>query len=224
MRNRFQWSLNRLVICDIFFILVFAGMQVLLKVGLLATSVQWLDIETDRSLPECFGYAKWVLCILCLGLAGWRHRDVALAIGSLIFLGMLWDDAISVHERAGFILVENLDLAPDFGLKADGIGQILAFATMASLAALGVGLGCSFGNPFGRAILIRFSTIFAALILVGVGGDALHEASMLRFRGNIGAVLNLILAVIEDGGELILGSVSAALAAAVVGLPARRRS
>jgi hypothetical protein len=213
------YLLRRLIGIDLLFIGAFSGAFVLHLVGLTAAVSPLFNFDIDLSLPGFFGFAKWAFCIACLMVAALNQKDWALFACGLIFVGILYDDANMVHERAGLILAGKLGLLSSLGLKAEDVGQLLAFATMAVLAAMLAGLGFAAGKPFGRSILLRFLVLFGGLIPVGVGVDAVHGIAANQLTDPAFEPLKLLLIIIEDGGELILGSACAAFSLGTARVP-----
>lgn len=217
----FHWLSKRLFCVDFLLILTFSLMLTAVAFGVISAPIDWLDLGYDWALPERFGYAKWTVCILCFGIAAWKQRDFALLTGAVVYAGILFDDARRIHERAGILIEDALKLEQDYGILAKSFSQMLAFATMGFLAALVLVLGFALGGKFGRAVLIRCLAPFGGLIILSVFVDAFHDAVTAMNPGTDWVPVDPFLTVLEDGGELFVGSLCVAFAVAIARLPGR---
>lgn len=213
---RVRWLLSRLLWLDLALV---AGY--LLGLGLYWLEVTpriiyALDIGSDRTLAEWANYLKWATCLALLW-RGWRLRREPVLLACLpLFLGILIDDAFQYHESRGPVYKDLLGLQPLWGLAATGVGQLIAFGLMGLVSALILGAGFAASAPSGRAIGLRFLALFAALILVGVGVDALHEAVAAASHLRYGGLPGIALTIVEEGGELVLASLAVAYCAGLV--------
>lgn len=173
----------------------------------------YFSLEADRGIAEYFQYLKQAGIIVCLFL-GWRWtRLPSFLVWSVFFAFMLYDDSQSVHERVGEWLAAAWALPALFGLRPQDLGEIL-FACFVALATLGA-LAVTLSREHASAIVysINVALLLVLLAVFGVVVDALHV--MAYFAESR---WSWVLAVVEDGGELLVTSAIAVYACALAGL------
>jgi hypothetical protein len=168
----------------------------------------WMfSIEQDRSLGELFQYLKQCLLTLCLALAFARSRRGVFAGWAVLFGFLLLDDMLEFHERFGRLVGPQLGLPTLFGLRPDDYGE-LVYAALLGLAALGfVTTTLRHGDAVTREVSADMMCLLALLAFFAVFFDALH--TMAYF--SVPAVADAV-ALLEDGGEMLVMSVIAAYA------------
>jgi hypothetical protein len=164
-----------------------------------------LDISEDHGLPESFNYAKWFVIVTCLAATFRRTRVPLFASLATIFLLLLLDDSLRIHEQVGDRLA-NLT-------GWDQLGELIAFIGlgMISLAILVPGL---WNLP--RAVwpqAVRFIGVLLGLAVCGVVIDFAH-ASIDLLGLPMGRLSDRVLGLVEDGGEMLLASLATAYAVA----------
>jgi len=217
-RARFLWLLRCLLIMDGLLLAGYVGAVALFWLGVTPRILYMLDIGSDRTLAEWANYLKWLACLILLWRAWRLHRAPVLLACLPVFLGILIDDAFQYHESRGVVYERLLQLQPHWGLHASGVGQLIAFGLMGAVCALILGIGYAASDAAGRAIGLRFLAVFAALILVGVAVDALHEAVGALLPWRYGGLPGIALTLLEEGGELVLASLAAAFCAGLAGI------
>lgn len=159
------------------------------------------NVATERGFGEVYQYIKlfWIAGWLVL-LSRRRSHALALLVWAVVFLVALADDAMQLHERAGWWVRQNLAPTPRFGLRPEDLGEI-GFAAVVGGLLLGlVMVGHLLSDRWTRQISWRLLVLLAALAFFGVVADAVHVAI---FPGDL-------FALVEDGGEMLV--VTAALA------------
>lgn len=159
----------------------------------------WIALDADRGgYPERFGYAKLLFSAgACLILHRWTKQPTYLG-WSFALLVAFTDDAFMLHERIGGELADRLALAPSFGLRAQDLGELLAWAIlgMPVLTALVWTHRRSAGEAQ-RDSRILASMVFA-LAFFGVVMDMVH-VTVTSFAERIAGT-------IEGAGELAVPS------------------
>lgn len=219
-KARFFWLLRRLLIMDGLLLAGYGVAVLLFWAGATSRIVYMLDIGSDRTLAEWANYLKWAACLFYL-IQAWTARREPILLACLpVFLGILIDDAFQYHESRGVVYERLLALQPHWGLHASGVGQLIAFALMGLVSLLILGIGYATSAAAGRAIGRRFLVLFAALIVVGVAVDALHEAVGAHMPWRYGGLPGILLTVLEEGGELVLASLAMAFSAGLAAVRA----
>jgi hypothetical protein len=165
------------------------------------------SLETDRGLAEFYQYLKQFWIALCLGASFLQRRHLALLCWAALFAFLLVDDALQIHERAGVWLGGRLGLPALAGLRPDDLGEVLVAGGVA--AGLLVGLAATLWRETGsiREVSRELFLLTCALAAFGVVIDALH--TIVFFRA---PAFEEALAIVEDGGELVVVSAIAAYA------------
>jgi hypothetical protein len=128
-----------------------------------------------------------------------------------VFGVVLLDDAMEIHEDLGKHLVGVLDLRPMLGVRSRDVGEVITWAMMGVIVLPFVLAGFAFSKRThvanGLALLIPFGALVFFAVVVD---QAFHIYRDLFFGADI------ILATLEDGGEMIAVSLECALAAVLV--------
>jgi hypothetical protein len=156
------------------------------------------SLEQDRGYAEYFQYTKLYWLILLSAALAVRRRALIYLAWLAVFGYLLVDDAFSVHEQSGAALANSLELTPALGLRAADFGELLVMAIAASAMAALLALGYWRSAAAGRAP-VRLLALLAGFAAAAVPVDMVHSV----FRD---APLGDVLAVIEDGGEMLVVS------------------
>ncbi len=168
--------------------------------------IKWVDnplfyISRDLGYAEIYQYIKefWIILLLLM-IAKDKRRIVYLA-WSILFLYILLDDSLKIHETFGNYLVNYFDIQPGFGLRAKDFGELGTSFLFGGLLFLFLGWSYFKSDKKDKTISNHLFLLFMILIFFGVFidmiGIILHGTS----------VLNHFIILIEDGGEMIIMSV-----------------
>ena len=162
----------------------------------LLPSDRW-SIARDHGYAEIFQYLKYVAICLALGNLYLRSRLRVLLGWLAVFAFLLLDDAGRMHERFGLLFAAWTHL-PDIGeLRGRDIGELI-FALLAGLVVLPLVIfGWLRGAATARTVSIDLALFLIALAGCGVGADLIHR--MLSLTS-----MDLFAGVIEDGGEMLV--------------------
>lgn len=157
-----------------------------------------LDLGVDRGYGEFFQYVMTLWTVLLLAALGFRRRASVFFAWALAasYLGM--DDALSLHERAGFAFAA---WAPHWGGAAVHVGELLWLGAVGLVLFSAVAVTHLRASRDDRAVSGVLVLLFAVLTFFGVAIDAIHH---LLFPDPIFDVLGT---TIEDGGEILVMSV-----------------
>lgn len=215
--NRGTWQITAsflitLLTIDLIFVIVHVLRILLTEQGPGESSLledSRLSLGADRGYGEWYGYAKLIFCVVALVILTIRRAGPAYAAWALVLLIVLIDDSLLLHETFGGEIAKRLNLAPAFGLRAQDLGELLAWAIV-SLALLVVLVTMHRRSSLD---VRRDSRGLAVLIVVlGFFGVAVD---MLQIEATGAGWLSHLAGLVEDGGELVVISM---LAAFVVGL------
>lgn len=162
------------------------------------------SLEKDRGYPEIYQYIKafWIVILLVLVLS--KTRLIGYAAWSLLFLYLLLDDALGIHESFGHYIAVEMAFSPAIGLRARDFGELAVSAIAATLFLIPLALFYVRGSGAFRTASEHLLLLLVALAFFGVIVDMLHVAVQLGWK------VQFLLGVVEDGGEMIVMSIMAA--------------
>jgi len=213
-QDRLLWyGLIAILAVDLGFSLWFAVTRLLYNTEINQSlyELRFLRIDADGGWPEWFSYAKTVLLILLVGRLALSTRQLIYFSLVVVFGIVLIDDSLEIHETFGKRLVGILDLHPMLGVRARDVGEVITWALLGAITFPLVLAGLVWSKRThvanGLALLLPF---WALLFFAIVVDQAFHIWRNAFFGADI------LLATLEDGGEMIAISVACALAAALV--------
>jgi len=157
------------------------------------------SIGQDRGYGEFFQYTKELWVAILLFLLGLRKRKFLYIIFAFLFLYFLIDDALEVHERFGAFLSDFLNFQPNLGLRAIDFGELAVSIFFGALFFIAIGITHHQSDSFARTVSKYLIILIVLLALFGVVMDML-EIIVEH------AVVNPILVMIEEGGEMLVMS------------------
>lgn len=196
----------------LFFILLVCGdlVFIAIHVGHITTPAlrgAHYSLETDGGLAEFYQYMKQFWLTLCLATAYFQRRELPFLCWSGLFGFLLLDDALQIHERAGRWLGQALGLPAVFGLRPDDLGELIVAGVVGGvlLVTLAVTQWRHRGPSWraSRDLLI----LTGALASCGVLLDTVHVVAYFRLPA-----FSTFLALLEDGGEMLIVSALTAYA------------
>lgn len=208
-----RWLLAFLVI-DLLLIADNVVLAVLSKLGVIDGVPQAFKVAGDRSVPESFNYVKWTISAFML-LLTWRGtgRVLYLALAA-VFAVMLADDLLMIHEQVGAILSGWTTIRLGPGLRTQDTGELAVFGIIAAICVMILAVPFRRSDGPDRWFATRYAMIFAALVVVAVLMDAVHQAVAGWMTGPLTPYADFALALAEDGGEMFVASAAAALSIA----------
>lgn len=170
------------------------------------------DIDRDRKYPEMFLYGKEALIVLLMAMAAVRNRSPAVRnrsllylCWSLLFLYLLLDDSLMIHETLGVVVAQEIGYSSWLGLSPADFGELSVWAFFGVPPVLAIAIlqiffcrGCR-SAEWSQYLLITLG----ALVLTGGVLDMLHQAFLQDHP-----LLERLLRVAEDGGEMAVWSVT----------------
>jgi hypothetical protein len=201
--NLESWS-NRLLYLLIATDLLFIALHIIYKTTELISDTSF-SLSTDRGYPEIFQCVKayWI-ALLFLLLAIKKQTFLYLA-WSLLFVYLLLDDFMEIHETGGDSISKQFDFPSLFNLRPEDLGE-LAISIVASLFfLLLIAIGYRFSDSMGRQSSRYMIGMLFMLAFFGIVMDMLHIMS----RSLSIEILEDFIALVEDGGEHLVMSVIA---------------
>ncbi|WP_116083093.1 hypothetical protein [Tropicimonas sp. IMCC34011] len=169
-----------------------------------------LDIEKQDSIASSYIYAKWLAAAVALLIAAKRGAGEMTRSFGYIFLIILFDDSLELHERVGEWLATGLGVPALPGLRVEDSGELMIWALWGVIAALLLFRGWRRDGPEGRRFGLILTGLIGLLAVFGILGDMAH---VMAARGGMDdSAAAIILAAVEDGGELLVASLMVAFA------------
>lgn len=172
----------------------------------------------QASHPEQFQYLKWLASTLLCAWAFVRRRDALYLAWAALFLYLLLDDALEIHEALGAVVAEALERGPAYGLRGKDYGEI-AVSLGAATALLGFIALCYWRSrdQSARALTLALLPWLVVLAICGVGVDVAKRVMRVFYDAEWAT---MIADVLEDGGEMVAASFLTATVARAVLLSA----
>lgn len=186
-------------------VLLLVGDLVYVAIHLVATGTTLLDsplatLDVDRGYAEFFQYLKLLWACLLLACVGLRSRRWQYLAWVALFGYLLADDSLSLHENLGVVLADRLALTDAIGLRAIDFGELLVSAAAGVVLAVSLGLAYARGGDEFRRSSRDLFALLLALVFFGVVVDMAHIAV------DPAGWLDNALVILEDGGEMVVGS------------------
>lgn len=194
---------------DVAFILVHIGGWATFRLGLTGDVAFVLRISEDRSIPEMFNYVKWLAIVVALTKVAIRDRWIVPMGWAAVFLMLLLDDSLQLHETVGILIADTLELQDDTLLEAGDSGELIYAMVMGGLVALLAVSSLVRSDPRSRQLSLTYSLVIVAFGFFSVVVDALHRGIINAFPDY--GLLQDIAAVLEEGGEMFVASAAAAI-------------
>lgn len=212
----FRALLLTLLAIDFAFILVNVLAVLAVDVSLLDHMPIWLKITEDRQPPEDFNYLKWLVIAVALVWMAIRDRWLAPLLWAVVFTMILTDDAFQMHENLGNVIAGLLGIPDNTLVYGKDFGELIVFGTIGAIT-LAIALFLITRKDLAsRQLNKSYLYIVLALGFFGVGIDALHSiiVHLTGFSG-IATMLQQFFGMVEDGGEMLVGSFAVAFTLAL---------
>jgi len=155
------------------------------------------SIEKDWGYSEIFQYIKEYWVIILLVILSIKNKHIIYFSWTLLFIYLLLDDSLQIHENFGSYLVTYFDIQPMFDLRAQDLGELLVTAFSASFLFSFIAISTFFSSNKERILSLHIFILVFLLAFFGVIVDMLHEAV---------PCCTSMWALMEDGGEMIIMS------------------
>lgn len=154
-------------------------------------------LTRDRSYSEVFQYIKefWIACLFLL--IALRTRAIIYVAWSLIFLYLLADDSLGLHESVGGLLVRFFEIPRAFGLRGQDFGELLVTAIAAGILFSFLFIAYYFASQVSRKNTHYLLALVAGIGFFGVFVDMVHQIVPWG---------KSLFGLIEDGGEMVIMS------------------
>ncbi len=161
-------------------------------------SNSFFSIEKDLGYAEIYQYIKiyWIILLL-LCIVAKRKRMIYFA-WLLLFLYLLIDDMLRVHEKLGRHLVSYFEYQPAFGLRAQDFGELSVSIFFGALLFTFLAIAYFQSDNKGKERSKHLLALIVLLAVFGIAMDMIH--SMASWGRDLWGL-------IEDGGEMLVISI-----------------
>lgn len=175
-----------------------------------ASSITYLQdplysIETDGGFSEWFQYIKegWVALLF---FALWKRTGSIFHAGwAFLFVYFLLDDSVQIHELGGESISRHLGYKHIFGLRPQDLGELSVAAVVGMVVLLTIAFTYPRAPRNDKHVSHDIGFLVVLLVIAGVGVDMVHS---VVFRESQNEALKVGLAILEDGAELVIMSLS----------------
>ncbi|MBE8233249.1 MAG: hypothetical protein HAW67_05885, partial [Endozoicomonadaceae bacterium] len=159
-----------------------------------------LGINKDQGYAEIYMYLKelWIIILFIFILI--KTKTVGYIGWTLLFIYILLDDSLQIHETLGGYLAAQLEFSSLLGLRPQDFGELTVSALSSAIL---LGLLLIFYITSSSAFKNVTQNVFLLLLLLAFFGIFID---MLDMMIKLGWKVDYIFAAIEDGGELIVMS------------------
>jgi hypothetical protein len=178
--------------------LIFMALHALKSLGYLSNPN--FSVTQNWGYPETFQYLKAAFLTGCFFWLGAKYKRPQFYCWAIIFLYVLLDDSLEIHEILGYHAGEQLENAGIAGGKT--LGELLTFALMGFIIFIPLFYFFFVSKHRNLKIMTQdLFMLFVMMLIFGVGVDVLHDLT------EVGTVINGALGLLEDGGEMMAMSV-----------------
>ena len=156
------------------------------------------SIERNSGYAEIYQYIKEFWIVVLLFITALKRSHIIYFSWSLLFMYLLLDDSLQIHEKFGHYLVNYFDFQPMFHLQAQDLGELSVSMFFGFLLFTFIGVSYFFGSHIAKKISKHLFILVMSLAFFGVFVDMLHAAIPWG---------KSILGLIEDGGEMLIMSI-----------------
>lgn len=174
----------------------FIGVHCMYMTSILSNSL--FSIERDFGYAEFFQYIKEFWIAVLLFILAIKSSHIVYFSWSLLFIYLLLDDSLKVHEKLGVYLADYFEFQPMFNLRAQDFGELIASMLFGFLLFMFIGVSYLISDNKAKKISKYLLVLVMSLAFCGVVVDMLHIAIPWG---------ELMWALIEDGGEMLVMSV-----------------
>lgn len=154
------------------------------------------SIEQDRGHAEFFQYTKEFWIIILMLVVFIKEATLTNLSWLMVFVYVLFDDAISIHENIGHLASNLFSFAAELGLRAQDWGELVVTAMAGVVLLTPVVIAYLRASARERMHSLVMALLLGVLAFFGIGIDMLHSL----FGGDSWGML-------EDAGEMFAVSV-----------------
>lgn len=156
-------------------------------------------LSADLGFPEWFQYFKFGGAICLLALLTRRQWSWLYVYWAGLLVYLLLDDMQRIHEKAGLWFANTVGLPAVAALRARDVGELVFAALLGIFCLTLFVLAYQLSDHQARKFSQHVLSALLALAFFGIVADVVHQMASRPF-------LNKLMVIVEDGGELVMGS------------------
>jgi len=171
------------------------------------------SIEKDGGLAEAYQYVKEFWIVLMFIWIALRSSRISLLSWATIFLYVLFDDMLTIHEIYGDKIASRFGFSSFLGLRPEDLGELTVFIFFGSILFFLIAFTYYKNRniPIIKDFNKKLIYLLIFLTFFGMATDVLHSmsGSVLRFLDwpvSLKVITWFSLGLLEDGGEMIVMS------------------
>jgi hypothetical protein len=200
MSQFFDRPARTLIAVDLLLIGLAFALAAAAALGLAERGPRFLGLAHDHSLANLWNILKWALVTVILAVLWRNRRSPVLGAAALVFLGVFLDDAFLLHEQANALIA---DRAGTWAAHDVGVGTLVVLALGAGAL---MAMAWRRSAPDARSAMQQILVLTLALIAVSGSLDWLASEVSGRTEGSLKYYASFGIGLVEDGSELIFGS------------------
>jgi hypothetical protein len=157
-------------------------------------------LDADLGMAELYQYIKQLWLLGCLAIAFCQTRRRVFMAWAVFFALLLLDDVTQLHENSGRYFAKVLGLAPAFGLRGVDYGELIFAAGIGLVGVAVVWMTLQKDCRNSRQFSLDMFLLLCLLAVFAVAFDAAHS---FAYSSAPPALID-VLAILEDGGELLV--------------------
>lgn len=154
-------------------------------------------LENDAGYAELYQYIKELWIFVIFALLWLRSLRLVYISWGILFLYLLMDDALQIHENLAWTVVDIFNLHEAIGLRAKDFGEMGVSIIVSAILFIFIAFSYIFSTTQGKKMSLHLLVLVAALAFFGIFVDMIHMMTKEGFY----------LGVLEDGGEMLVMSV-----------------
>lgn len=174
-----------------------------------------LTITNDWAIPEVTNYLKFVVIVFLLIRTFALVRQPVYLAWAFVYAVALMDDSLQIHEGLGAVISAWLgdvtlfgaELQADSGFRVQDLGELIVYGLYGVTFAGVLALGFLWSGTRHRVIGLGFGLLLGGLAFFVAAVDMVDRL-VAAHSGTLAGVL----ATLEDGGEMIVISLTVAFA------------
>lgn len=167
------------------------------------------SLVQDSSLSEYFQYLKWLIIAILFIVISIKQSSLTYIAWTLLFLYLLFDDSLELHEKYGADFIQYINSTPPMGLRKQDVGELIVTAIAGGLLFTILAWAYLKGSEIFKNVTKEMLILIAILALFGVVIDMLGQTfgSMLDSINASKRLFDFLYGILEDGGEMFIGSI-----------------
>lgn len=167
------------------------------------------SLVQDSSLAEYFQYIKWLIIAFLFFIISNKQSTITYIAWALLFIYLLLDDSLELHEKYGADLIQFIKSTPPLGLRKQDIGELIVTAVAGGFLFTLLAWAYFKGSEVFKKVTKEMLILIAVLGVFGVLIDMLSStfSSMIKDETTSKRLFDFLFGILEDGGEMFIASI-----------------